>query len=112
VSLHLLFKPLLPPARETVWRKFLDRLPEPRQITNTANNNETLRAEKPLDDEDIKELSLWQLNGREIKNAVKMVRAWCDHKDYGMTLDKMESGIKVTNPHATKDGDVDKDLYD
>lgn len=69
-------------------------------------------SEKPLDDEDIRELSLWQLNGREIKNAVRMVRSWCDHKGYVMTLERLESGIRVTSPHTSKSGDVDDDLYD
>ncbi|XWW96099.1 hypothetical protein V2A60_004069 [Cordyceps javanica] len=64
-----------------------------------------------LSDADIDEISLWQLNGREIKNAVKMVRTWCDHKGYAMTLDRLESGIRVTNPCATKSAEVDHDLY-
>ncbi|KAF5005785.1 hypothetical protein FDECE_7795 [Fusarium decemcellulare] len=138
VSLHLLFKSLSREARETVWRKFLQRLPQQsNRITdvtddtpatgsttpvnaNTDGDGEvegegeggTSSDEKPLDDEDIAELSLWQLNGREIKTAVKMVRSWCDHKGYLMTLSRLENGIKVTSPHASKDGDVDKSLYD
>ncbi|KLO79662.1 TOB3 (member of AAA-ATPase family) [Fusarium fujikuroi] len=133
VSLHLLFKSLTREARETVWRKFLQRLPENNRITDvtdesTATGSTTPRNDgtegdaegeitatyhdKPLDDEDIAELSLWQLNGREIKTAVKMVRSWCDHKGYIMTLSRLENGIKVTSPHSNKDGDVDKDLYE
>ncbi|RBA20262.1 hypothetical protein FPRO05_08707 [Fusarium proliferatum] len=133
VSLHLLFKSLIREARETVWRKFLQRLPESNRITDvtdesTATGSTTPRNDgtegdaegeitatyhdKPLDDEDIAELSLWQLNGREIKTAVKMVRSWCDHKGYIMTLSRLENGIKVTSPHSNKDGDVDKDLYE
>ncbi|KAF4996164.1 hypothetical protein FGRMN_4656 [Fusarium graminum] len=133
VSLHLLFKSLDREARETVWRKFLQRLPENNRITDVtekssatgsttpknANADEnaegdisTAYGDKPLDDEDISELSLWQLNGREIKTAVKMVRSWCDHKGYIMTLSRLENSIKVTSPHANKDGDVDGDLYE
>ncbi|KAJ4257357.1 hypothetical protein NW762_008475 [Fusarium torreyae] len=134
VSLHLLFKSLSREARETVWRKFLQRLPDlNHRITDVtekstatgsttprnANTDEDAEGgvvanydDKPLDDEDMAELSLWQLNGREIKTAVKMVRSWCDHKGYIMTLPRLENGIKVTSPHANKDGDVDKDLYD
>ncbi|KAF5643327.1 AAA family ATPase [Fusarium sp. NRRL 25303] len=133
VSLHLLFKSLTREARETVWRKFLQRLPDSNRITDvtdesTATGSTTPRNDgtdgdaggeitatyhdKPLDDEDIAELSLWQLNGREIKTAVKMVRSWCDHKGYIMTLSRLENGIKVTSPHSNKDGDVDKDLYE
>ncbi|SPJ73167.1 related to TOB3 (member of AAA-ATPase family) [Fusarium torulosum] len=129
VSLHLLFQSLTREARETVWRKFLQRLPENNRITDVtdessttpqnASTNEngedelsTSYDDKPLDDEDMKELSLWQLNGREIKTVVKMVRSWCNHKGYIMTLSRLENGIKVTTPHANKDGDVDKDLYE
>jgi SpoVK/Ycf46/Vps4 family AAA+-type ATPase len=133
VSLHLLFKSLTREARETVWRKFLQRLPDSNRIidvtdespatgSTTPRNDGTdedaggeitaTYEDKPLDDEDIAELSLWQLNGREIKTAVKMVRSWCDHKGYIMTLSRLENGIKVTSPHSNKDGDVDKDLYE
>ncbi|KAM0343402.1 hypothetical protein ACHAPU_008582 [Fusarium lateritium] len=133
VSLHLLFKSLDREARETVWRKFLQRLPENNRITDVteessatgsttpknANADENAEGnisvaydDKPLDDEDISELSLWQLNGREIKTAVKMARSWCDHKGYIMTLSRLENSIRVTSPHANKDGDVDGDLYE
>ncbi|POR37741.1 Putative 26S protease regulatory subunit [Tolypocladium paradoxum] len=117
VSLHLLFQALDRDARETVWRKFLNRLPEPRPVEDKHGASERgkeaeVLSEKPLDDEAIRELSLWQLNGREIKNAVRMVRSWCDHKGYAMTLERLESGIRVTSPHTSKSGDVDDDLYD
>lgn len=110
VNLHLLFQALPKEARETVWRKFLDRLPEAKALPPTDEPSSS--EDKPIDDEDIKQLSLWQLNGREIKNAVKMVRSWCDHKGYLVTLERLENGIRVTNPHANKDGDVDDDLYE
>ncbi|KND89503.1 putative 26S protease regulatory subunit [Tolypocladium ophioglossoides CBS 100239] len=117
VSLHLLFQALDRDARETVWRKFLNRLPEPpspeaKQGASEKGKEAAALSERPLDDGDIRELSLWQLNGREIKNAVRMVRSWCDHKGYAMTLERLESGIRVTSPHTSKSGDVDDDLYD
>jgi hypothetical protein len=66
-----------------------------------------------LSEEDLKELSAWQLNGREIKNAVKMVKSWCDYKGYPMTLARLENGIRVTSPHATKNShENDLSLYD
>nr|XP_036582506.1 Vacuolar protein sorting-associated protein 4B [Colletotrichum truncatum]KAF6791210.1 Vacuolar protein sorting-associated protein 4B [Colletotrichum truncatum] len=104
VSLHLLFKPLTSDARVLIWRKFLGRLP---QQNATQGSNEL------LSDEDLKDLSQWQLNGREIKNAVKMVKAWCDHKGYEMNLSRLESGIRVTSPEASKQGHVvdDDELY-
>ncbi|KAK1245574.1 hypothetical protein MKX08_005203 [Trichoderma sp. CBMAI-0020] len=118
VSLHLLFQSLGRDARETVWRKFLARIPELKGLlTQDEETDEDVAAkdvalDAPLGEADIYQLSLWQLNGREIKNAVRMVQSWCGHKGYAMTLDRLESGIKVTNPHASKEQEVDKDLYD
>lgn len=119
VSLHLLFQSLSREARETVWRKFLQRLPERKELelpsvreASTEDATEDAIVKAPLGDAELRQLSLWQLNGREIKNAVRMVKSWCDHKGYVMTLERLESGIKVTSPHATKEGDIDKDLYE
>lgn len=109
VSLHLLFKSLTAEARGVVWKKFLERLPQPTEKDGEDGE------EAGLDDEDVKELAAWQLNGREIKTAVKMTRSWCDHKGYGLTLARVEAGIRVTSPHATKaarEGEVDTSLYD
>lgn len=157
VSLHLLFKPLTPEAREMVWRKFLNRLPkeeaperEVEEVTDTdetANGAEVIEADggeakagpskvngvtagdldvdahngddtndqsnHELSDEDLKDLAAWQLNGREIKNAVKMVKSWCDYKGYGLTLSRLENGIRVTSPHASKHThENDTSIYD
>lgn len=128
VSLHLLFSALTPEARMLIWRKFLDRLPPPPQAKlllpeagptpaekkdKQAATAETEVEEGVLSDEDIKELSAWQLNGREIKTAVKMTRTWCDHKGYPLSLSRLENGIKVTSPHATKcSHEQDTSLYD
>lgn len=110
INLHLLFKSLSPSARLQVWTKFLSRLPP---LPATAGRNEEKSALDDLNEEHLKELSMWQLNGREIKNAVKMVKSWCDQKGYDMTLSRMESGIKVSAPQATKrDFTKPMDLYD
>jgi hypothetical protein len=71
-----------------------------------------IRAIDMLDDADFAELSLWELNGREIKNAIKTVKSWCDCKGYAITLSRLESGIKVTAPSASKRGVADTSLYD
>ncbi len=110
VSLHLLFNSLTPEARGLVWRKFLNRLPAAK-VEDVADDEEL---GVDLTDEDIKELSAWQLNGREIKTAVKMAKSWCDQKGYDLTLSRLENGIKVTSPHASKSGagEADTSLYD
>lgn len=118
LNLHLLFSPLTPETRETVWRKFLERMPPmvPRPGVADGEQEETLEvrsAMKEITDEDLKELAMWQLNGREIKNAAKMAKSWCDYKGYDMTLSRIESGIKVTAPHSLKrDHTTPRELYD
>lgn len=140
VSLHLLFAPLGTEAREAVWRKFLDRLPtsDPGLSDSQSSSSDAGAAldegagergagkrgagdedagpsSSMLDvsDDDLKELAAWQLNGREIKNAVKMVKSWCDCKGYDMTLARLENGIRVTSPHASKVTHTnDTSLYD
>lgn len=130
VSLHLIFNSLAPKARTLIWRKFLDRLP-PRESGSPAapesledsdreQRGEDSRAGAEAEpegdlvtDQDIEELAAWQLNGREIKTAVRMTRTWCDHKGYPLTLPRLENGIKVTSPHASKcNHENDTSLYD
>ena len=112
VSLHLLFNSLSPDARVVVWRKFLDRLPAAASASLKGKDGEA--DEVDVTDEDLTELSAWQLNGREIKTAVKMTKSWCEQKGYTLTLARLENGIKVTSPHASKSGvrETDTSLYD
>ena len=43
----------------------------------------------------------------------KMVKLWCDHNSYPMTLARLESGIRATNPHASKRShENDTSIYD
>lgn len=66
-----------------------------------------------ISDADIKDLAAWQLNGREIKNAVRMVKSWCDCKGYDLTLARLENGIRATSPHSSKlTHQNDLSLYD
>jgi hypothetical protein len=108
-----------------VWRKFLGRLPkkvkalETKGLATGASSGAAGpdgaaadEEDQELAEEDLKELAGWQLNGREIKNAVRMVQSWCEHKGYSMTLGRLESGIKVTSPHASKRIEHDTSLYD
>lgn len=126
VSLHLVFKALNRAARENIWKKFIDRmtnLPTPSLAHTNSTGDENSGASTPLDPslsrvddvsaEDIRELSRWQLNGREIENAAKMARCWCDFKGYGLNLHSLEKGIRITSPHASKEHTVDEndELY-
>ena len=111
VDIHLLFNALPASAREVVWRKFLKRLPqqasrktlEPGTSAEGATAHNSSRSADPrLDDAAYVALARWDLNGREIKNAVKTVRTWCLCKGYVMDLARLEAGIRVTAPMARK----------
>jgi hypothetical protein len=106
VNMHLLFPPLSRESRASVWRSFLGRLP-PTANTNLSGNRDAiaLANERPISEDDIQELSRWDINGREIRNSAKMAHSWCTTKGYLLTLQRAESGIKVTAPNASKDVD-------
>ena len=93
VNIHLLFSPLPFASRLVLWQKFLTRLP--------PGPSGDLGSE--ILDTDLEELAKWELNGREIKNAIKTVRTWCICKQFEMNLLRLESGIKVTAPQAKKE---------
>jgi SpoVK/Ycf46/Vps4 family AAA+-type ATPase len=92
VNIHLLFEPLKMEARKVLWEKFLVRLP--------PLGGET--GQEGVGEEVLGELAKWELNGREIKNAVKTVRTWCLIKGFGISLERLEAAITVTAPQAKK----------
>jgi SpoVK/Ycf46/Vps4 family AAA+-type ATPase len=98
VNIHLLFTPLPFSSRLVLWRKFLSRLPDSAAVPNPLSH---------LQEKELAVLARWELNGREIKNAIKTVRTWCVCKGYEMSLLRLESGIKVTAPQATKVEEVE-----
>jgi SpoVK/Ycf46/Vps4 family AAA+-type ATPase len=105
VNIHLLFSPLPASSRLVLWRKFLSRLPPWTTASNgkgAVNANIFENALDHLSESDMQQLALWELNGREIKNAIKTVRTWCVLKGYEMNLLRLESGIRVTAPQALK----------
>ncbi|KAK0102745.1 hypothetical protein ONS95_006343 [Cadophora gregata] len=93
VNIHLVFHSLPFSSRLVLWRKFLSRLP-----------GEDI--ESKLQEGDVEELAKWELNGREIKNAIKTVRTWCLCKGFDISLLRLEAGIKVTAPQAGKNEDT------
>jgi SpoVK/Ycf46/Vps4 family AAA+-type ATPase len=113
VNIHLLFNPLPPTSRLVLWRKFIERLPPSKTECNEDEGGEPTRPIDGLDKDDLKELAKWELNGREIKNAIKTVKSWCDVKGYEIDLLRLESGIKVTAPQAKKsEVGSENSLYD
>lgn len=63
-------------------------------------------------DRTLRQLSLRNLNGWEIKNAVKMASTWRNYKGCMLTVARVENSIKATTGSAAKDAEVDIDLYE
>lgn len=103
VNIHLFFSPLSFPYRTQLWRKFLDRLllepPSSAASESSANTNPGFRR---LETAEIEQLAAWEMNGREIKNAVKTARNWCLCKGYQISAERVESAIAVTAPMAKR----------
>ncbi len=98
INMQLLFPPLSYVSRRIIWSKFLSCLPA---IGGAS------KAIVQIDESDLDELAKWELNGRQIKNAMKTVRTWCICKDYAITRARMENGILVTKPDARMEGKVE-----
>ncbi|KAL8794731.1 MAG: hypothetical protein Q9195_002685 [Heterodermia aff. obscurata] len=94
VNIHLFFSPLSFTYRAQLWQKFLDRL-----LAESPSPNPPFRRLEPSE---IEQLAAWELNGREIKNAVKTARNWCLCKGYEISVERIESAIMVTAPMASK----------
>jgi AAA+ superfamily predicted ATPase len=90
IQVHLQFPRLPSTSRAKIWENFLKRIPK--EICD-------------LNDSEVQKLGLWNLNGRDIKNALKMTAAWCrqNDKDSYMTFRRFEDVITITCPRATKD---------
>lgn len=55
-----------------------------------------------LDDADIKRLSQWHMNGREIKNAFNMAVSWARQTKLPLTALAMEDPIELVNPFVSR----------
>lgn len=62
-----------------------------------------------LTQDDLCKVAAWELNGREIQNAVRTTRLWCSYHE-GRTFDlkSIEAAIQVTAPFAAKEAAEDE----
>jgi hypothetical protein len=95
VHIHLTFSNLTIPMRAQVWNNFVERLSEDEGI---------------LSPDDVKRLSLWKMNGREIKNAINLSVAWCRKKNLPLTVEAVEDLIPLVNPTASNEQDGQKQV--
>jgi len=87
IQLHIVFKRLDAAARKAVWGNLLKR------------NGYYGSSVSALDVED---LSLWSLNGRQIKNVLQMTTKYCSRNGAPLGLETIEKTIRLTSPKAAK----------
>ncbi|KAI1415549.1 P-loop containing nucleoside triphosphate hydrolase protein [Hypoxylon sp. FL1857] len=87
-QIHLKFKPLAPEMRKEIWANFNQRLP--------ADSSR-------LPESALEELSMWKMNGRQIKNAINMTVSWCRRTRERLNLQSVEDVIKLTCPSAIRE---------
>lgn len=87
VQVHIVYKRLDAMARAAIWENFLKR-------------NDYYGSS--VSAQDVEELSLWSLNGRQIKNALHMATKYCSRNDESLGLESIEKTILLTSPKAVK----------
>lgn len=53
--------------------------------------------------DDIPKLGLWDLNGRQINNALRMTLAWCKQDNKSITFEAIEDTIQLTCPRSIRE---------
>jgi hypothetical protein len=91
LHIHLRFPSLPFPSRVQIWSNFLVRLRASPVLYSKISEDE------------IRELAMWTLNGRDIKNALKMTASWCQQKGSKVTFMAIEDVIQATCPRARKE---------
>ncbi|KAH8752385.1 hypothetical protein BGZ57DRAFT_912612 [Hyaloscypha finlandica] len=96
-----------------IWSNFLSRLSPPLSSPPLTSpplsppsyspTKHTPIAQCRITEEEIQQLALWTLNGRDIKNALKMTVSWCHQKGSKVTFLAIEDVIGATCPRARKE---------
>ena len=87
IQVHIVFKRLDAIARALIWENFLKR--------NGYYGSSVFA-------QDVEELSLWSLNGRQIRNALIMATKYCLRNKVPLDLKSIEKTIRLTSPKAVK----------
>ena len=88
IHIHIPFKSLPYEYRAQIWTHFLDPTPQ---------------TKKNVNEDDIGELALWIINGRQIKNAFRMSLAYCRQEEDILAPQILNDMVRLTCPHAEKE---------
>ena len=92
IQVHLTFPALQADSRTQIWSKFAARIPK----------------DAHLSEADLRELGHWNLNGRQIKNVLKMTLLAAQTAKGYITLKDLEEMIRMTCPKAKKKDEEEK----
>ncbi|KAI0882897.1 P-loop containing nucleoside triphosphate hydrolase protein [Annulohypoxylon maeteangense] len=87
-QIHIKFDSLTAEMRKDIWASFNDRL-----------SADTER----LSESSLEKLSIWKMDGRQIRNAMNTTVTWCRKTKEVFNSDAVENIIKLTCPSATKE---------
>lgn len=106
--LHIPYRTLKAASRRSIWKlNFVKaglrsvRLPLSDADFGASTVGDAV-LELDLSEEELEDLVLWQLSGREIQNVVQNVVLWCKTDDVDVTYDRLKTSISMTVPYAEK----------
>ena len=88
--IHVQFSDLDRSSRRLIWSRFVARVPE---VNDKIGQSE------------LDELAKWRLNGRQIKNALMMARAWCLETSTDLSVTVIEEIIDLAFPNTSREQD-------
>lgn len=86
-------------TRRKIWSNFLFDPPKPPQGFE--------RPKIGISADDLDKLARWKLNGRDIKQSVKIAMKWCYIKGLSVNIDALKTGLRVTAPDAKVEESAD-----
>ncbi len=115
IHMHLKYPDLSVSSRLTIWKDILHQKLESfetkktQEPTSDGEGNDGVPAHVEISDEDLHKLAYWQLNGREIKNVIKVGRLWCLYNKYPLTRSRLEAVITICGPTAVRNSSLPDD---
>lgn len=103
IHMHFRYPVLQIDSRLRIWKDTID----PKSDSSPANytkddSGQQVHPQVEMSEEDLNILASWELNGREIKNVVKVGKLWCQYNKYTLTRSRLETAIVTTAPSAQR----------
>jgi hypothetical protein len=86
IDVHLVYLALSKSTRLALWKRMLE-------FANISDR---------VSDEDLTDLASYELNGREIKNVIKMGSKWCSIKKEALTAERLRTSIILSAPMSKR----------